>query len=92
MKKTIENPVVQVDVDILTPAPELNHITSMGLGIHIEAIFEEEKDISEHVENIMHLLMYIIRYPQMYDVAMNAICEMFDEPAEQPDNENRLSE
>lgn len=85
MKKTIENPVVQVDVDILTQAPEKNHITSMGFSYFIEAEFENEKAITEHMDNVLHMLMYMIRYPQLLEVATNAICEMFDEQ-ETPDN------
>lgn len=85
MKKTIENPSVRIEANIFNSSPELKPISSMGLSYFIEAEFENEKAITEHMENVLHMLMYMIRYPQLLEVATNAICEMFDEQ-ETPDN------
>jgi len=86
MKRTIENPSVSIEANIFTQSPELKRISSMGFSYFIEAEFENEKAITEHMDNVLHMLMYMIRYPQLLEVATNAICEMFDEEQETPDN------
>lgn len=85
MKRTIENPSVSIEANIFTQSPKLKRISSMGLSYFIEAKFENEKSITEHMENVLHMLMYMIRYPQILEIATNAICEIFDEQ-ETPDN------